>query len=286
MNQPLLVPRGSSLVLRAGIVTAVVLAFFGVATGLVPLSCLFGACGPQAATHASAGAGTDSANPSGARAALEATASNEAPTTPQAMAGLPPATPAPTPDSNDLIAGSFALLPAELQKIPEPLKPLAPTAATGKTGRAESAALTTRKVRAVAVKPDGTPNLPSGMAEAYAAPAPSADEGPTPAALAAEAAATGDVAAPAETPAPPPTPPAAEKPAEKPATPHEAGSTGVVKGGGVNVRSSPNKGANSVLYSLNGGAQVTIGESEKGWLHITDKDGRRGWVYKDFVNAD
>jgi hypothetical protein len=286
LNQPLLVPRASSLVLRAGLVTAVVLAFFGIATGIIPINCLMGACGPEAPTKVAAEAAAEAAKPSSEIVTIVKDASNEAPRDAQPMAQVAAATPAPSLSGDDMITGSFALLPAALQKIPEPLKPLAPTAATAKTSRGDSAGLTTRTVRALAVNPDGTPNLPSSMVEAYAAPAPDSDEVRTAAALAAEAAAKGKPATPEKSTTKP------EKPAPKvaeaaaPSATPDAGSGGVVKGGGVNVRSSPKRGENSVLFSLNGGAKITIGENKNGWLHITDKDGRRGWVYKDFVTAN
>lgn len=56
----------------------------------------------------------------------------------------------------------------------------------------------------------------------------------------------------------------------------------IVAGQGVNVRSGPGK-SKEALFALPGGAEVTIGANERGWLEITDDQGRTGWVYKDYL---
>ncbi len=70
---------------------------------------------------------------------------------------------------------------------------------------------------------------------------------------------------------------------EEPAAALEpSGDIRTVAGSGVNVRSGPAKSAGK-LFALAGGRQVTVSENRKGWLHITDDQGRTGWVYKDFL---
>jgi uncharacterized protein YgiM (DUF1202 family) len=38
-----------------------------------------------------------------------------------------------------------------------------------------------------------------------------------------------------------------------------------------------------VLFALSGGETVKIVENKRGWLHVTDDQGRSGWIYSDFV---
>lgn len=62
-----------------------------------------------------------------------------------------------------------------------------------------------------------------------------------------------------------------------------SGDTRTVAGAGVNVRSGPGK-SNGRVFGLAGGAKVTVSENQRGWLKITDDQGRTGWVYKDYLN--
>lgn len=85
-------------------------------------------------------------------------------------------------------------------------------------------------------------------------------------------------------------PPEAAAPAKpepaKPAAATETASGGDVRtvvGAGVNVRSGPGK-SNGRAFGLAGGEKVTVGENRRGWLKITDDQGRTGWVYKDYLN--
>lgn len=85
-------------------------------------------------------------------------------------------------------------------------------------------------------------------------------------------------------------PPAAAAPAKpEPAKPEAAtetasgGDVRTVVGAGVNVRSGPGK-SNGRAFGLAGGEKVTVGENRRGWLKITDDQGRTGWVYKDYLN--
>lgn len=85
--------------------------------------------------------------------------------------------------------------------------------------------------------------------------------------------------------------PAKEEPAAEPEPEPEpveqvaaaSGDTRTVAGAGVNVRSGPGK-SNGRVFGLAGGEKVTVGENQRGWLKITDDQGRTGWVYKDYLN--
>ncbi|HWA18190.1 MAG TPA: SH3 domain-containing protein [Devosia sp.] len=52
----------------------------------------------------------------------------------------------------------------------------------------------------------------------------------------------------------------------------------------VNVRSGPGKSSGRV-FVLEAGASVTVSETSKGWLHITDGDDRDGWAYGESFDA-
>ncbi len=75
--------------------------------------------------------------------------------------------------------------------------------------------------------------------------------------------------------------PAKKKAAKKAAA--AAGDVRTVLGQGVNVRSGPSSSAGK-LFALVGGSEVTVSETQKGWLKITDKEGRTGWAYKSYLN--
>lgn len=55
-----------------------------------------------------------------------------------------------------------------------------------------------------------------------------------------------------------------------------------VAGSGANVRSGPGK-SNKTLFALAGGEKVKVGENQRGWLKITDDQGRTGWIYKTYL---
>lgn len=61
-----------------------------------------------------------------------------------------------------------------------------------------------------------------------------------------------------------------------------SGETWIVGGAGVNVRSGPSSSRGKV-FALTAGQKVTVTETEKGWLHIVDSKGRRGWVYSKLM---
>jgi SH3-like domain-containing protein len=66
--------------------------------------------------------------------------------------------------------------------------------------------------------------------------------------------------------------------------PAAAGDARTVKGQGVNVRSGPSS-SNGKLFALKGGAKVTVTDEQRGWLKVTDADGRSGWVYQQFLSG-
>ena len=79
-----------------------------------------------------------------------------------------------------------------------------------------------------------------------------------------------------------PEPESVAEPKPAPKAAKMASNIRIIAGQGVNVRSGPGK-SKSKLFALPGGTEVTIGESNHGWLEITDAKGRTGWVYKDYL---
>jgi SH3-like domain-containing protein len=53
----------------------------------------------------------------------------------------------------------------------------------------------------------------------------------------------------------------------------------------VNVRSGPGK-SKSRVFVLAEGASAIVDETHRGWLHLTDSQGRAGWAYSSSFNAD
>ncbi len=78
---------------------------------------------------------------------------------------------------------------------------------------------------------------------------------------------------------------AVEPPAEEPAKVAAvvSGDVRTVTGSGANVRTGPGK-SNKSLFALAGGEKVKVGENQRGWLKITDDQGRSGWIYKTYLN--
>ena len=78
----------------------------------------------------------------------------------------------------------------------------------------------------------------------------------------------------------------AATPAAKPATAADAGPATVmiVGGSGVTVRAAP-KTASTALFNLPAGQKVTVADRTRGWLHITDSQGRTGWAYSSLFRA-
>jgi hypothetical protein len=73
------------------------------------------------------------------------------------------------------------------------------------------------------------------------------------------------------------------EPEPEPAKAVASGDTRTIVGAGVNVRSGPGK-SNGKLFALAGGEKVKVGENRRGWLKITDDQGRSGWIYKSYLN--
>lgn len=73
------------------------------------------------------------------------------------------------------------------------------------------------------------------------------------------------------------------EPDPEPAKAAASGDTRTIAGAGVNVRAGPGK-SNNKLFALAGGEKVKVGENRRGWLKITDDQGRSGWIYKSYLN--
>jgi len=59
--------------------------------------------------------------------------------------------------------------------------------------------------------------------------------------------------------------------------------TRTVAGSGVTVRSGPGKSYGR-KFALAAGEKVKVSDSQKGWLKITDDQGRTGWAYKAYLD--
>jgi len=276
LGQTLARPSSGSLLVSTTILTVLIIGFLGVASGVINVGCIMtGSCRAPATP------------------AEVAVAKLQPPVPAQAQPAVQMVTPvvqktAPSLTNNDVLAATFAQLKVEL-KAPSanstttdnstavatavpPVTPLKPAMTTLKN---QDTGLTTRVVRAITVKPDGTPDLGPVMAEAYAnTSAPVVP--PSPAVDAAARIGAGQLplveADPVQmTPA---------KAAPKMASVGSGNAT--ILGSGANVRTSPTK-AGKVVFAINGGESVTILENKRGWLRIKDDQGRTGWVYSDGV---
>ena len=278
MGQTLARPSSTSLLVSSSILTVLIIGFLGVASGVINVGCIMtGSCKAPATPAEAAVAKLQPPVPAQAQPAVEMI-------TPVVQKSAPSLT------NNDVLAATFAQLKVELSPpttnststagttavatatVP-PVTPLKPVT----TIKNDDTGLTTRVVRAITVKPDGTPDLGSTVAEAYAAPSAPVVP-PSPAVDAAARIGAGQLplvdAEPVKmTPA-------------KPAVTQKSASTGgggaTIAGAGANVRSSPSKGG-KVLFAIKGGEDVTVLENKRGWLHIKDDQGRTGWVYSDGV---
>ena len=56
----------------------------------------------------------------------------------------------------------------------------------------------------------------------------------------------------------------------------------IVGGGGVTVRSGPSRGRGQ-LFNLAAGEKVTVTARQRGWVQITDSQGRQGWAYSSLL---
>jgi hypothetical protein len=75
---------------------------------------------------------------------------------------------------------------------------------------------------------------------------------------------------------------AAKPAAAKPEPAAAASEFAIIGGKGVTVRSGPAT-AHGALFTLAAGKKVAVSGKEHGWLHITDADGRSGWLYSGLV---
>lgn len=269
MANPLFVRTG----VVAGIGTVAVLTFFAGATGVLPVRGLI--------NHITASqAATPQAQPLDAVAMVAPATLPTKAVEKVALVAPVPDKPALTLTDNDVVGGSFAALPAQLQKpaTAEQPRPVAVDAAV-------TAPLTKRSVRVIAVKPDGTPDFSAPLpddsqtvAQAYAEPHRPPVWRDVPALDAAAQIGAGQKPAlvddkTVEVASVDPAPVAAKS----------SGKSGVILGSGANVRSAPAKGSNKVLFALAGGTSVKLGDSKNGWWRVTDTRGRTGWVYKDYI---
>lgn len=266
---------GPSLLARAVAVTVVVVGFFAIATGVVPVRCwIGGAC--------------DGAKTEQTVAVLPATETAKAATAAPKVEPVA-AKAAPTLTSNDVIAGTFAQLKVELNpptRLPASTAPVqvaaaAPAIEPATTITNPETGLSKRVVRAVVVRADGTPEISGSMAEAYAPGPRIALAPPSPAVDAAARIGAGQRPA-VETQVVADLSP--DTPADASATAKQApalksGQASVI-GKGANVRGSPSK-AGKVLFTLRGGELVSIVSTKRGWMQVKDDQGRTGWMYGD-----
>jgi hypothetical protein len=288
LAHPLFELISRNLLVRAGIGTVAIVVFLGVASGALPGRCWMSAdaCAP-AATKAVANA------PAKVATIADPLKKPEPAATPAVAVVAEKATP--TLTSNEVISGSFDQLKVELKSPTPPMKLAAPTetrvASTTPKGHVSTSSetgLSTRTVRVISVNPDGTPDPGALLAQGYVSPrvAPLVPQSPATEAVDAALAegsnwasteASDPPAEVAETSPPQPIPAPVTKAAPS------ASDLATIAGSGANIRSAPSKGRNKVLFTLAGGEKVTVGEKKNGWLHITDDQGRRGWVYSDYV---
>jgi hypothetical protein len=264
LSQPLVSRIGASPLWRAGLASAFILGVAGAAGLVIPQACKAGmvicpANAPQ---------------PDVALLPVEpaATPSVEVVAAIEPEMALEPVAAAPAADNliarqpasltkNDLIARTFAALDTEF------------TLTT-------SGELTARKVRTVAIGPDGLPVTSAPVVEGPAAivaeeeePAPIvvADiEEPEPVSAAAEAAPDTEAAGEEEGPA---------------ASAYAPVNRGVATVGrqGANVRSQPSTRSSEVLFALSSGEEVTITQTSKGWHKVVDASGRSGWIWGELL---
>jgi hypothetical protein len=254
LSQPLVSRIGASPVWRAGLASAFILGLAGFAGAVVPQACRTGfvIC-PQ-----------NAAQPEAALLPIEPAAAESVPAA--EVAAIEPVAPAPSTDTilsrqpasltkNDLIARTFAALDAELSIT-------------------QGGELTARKVRTVAIGPDGLPVKPAGEVASEPAPLMVAEaqvEDTEPVSAAAEAAPDTEAAGVEE-----------EGPAASAYAPVRGG-VAVVGRQGANVRSEPSTRASDVLFALASGQEVTITQTSKGWHKVVDDRGRSGWIWGELL---
>ena len=237
MGQSLAAQLSNNLLVRTGVVTLVVVGFFAVATGALPVRCMIGgkcdvANMPPAPTQTAVAAPDQTAAVAPAEIAPSQAALPGMPGVAMVKPVIEKVAP-PSLTHNDVLAGTFAQLKVEM-KAPVATSVERVAKATGSAHPEADSGLTTRTVRALTIKPDGTPDFGSQVAEAYAGALPPAA---VPPALDA-AVKIGSGQRPSVEPTPPTAkvaiaePDAAPDAAKKPA----AKGTATVLGKGANVR--------------------------------------------------
>lgn len=251
---------GASLLVRAAAVTAVVVGFFAVATGALPVRCwIGGACGTDSKPSVALLPATETPKAATEAAVVEAVVAKAAPSL----------------TSNDVIAGTFAQLkvelnpPTQLPAVPVQVAATTPAQQTTTITNPETG-LSKRVVRAIAVHADGTPDMSGNVAEAYA---PGPRIGLLPPSPAVDAAARIGAG---QRPAIETQIVADLSPASEPVL--KSGQASIT-GKGANVRSLPSTKTGKILFALRAGEIVTIVENKRSWTQIKDDQGRTGWIY-------
>jgi hypothetical protein len=250
LGQKILAALRDNLLLRASVATVAGIVLLGVASGALPIGCFV----RLAACEASPLTADETApiivpNGKGVSGGVAV----------KTVAEIAP----PTLTRNDVVAATFEMLDFELSPPP-----------------ASEGELKTRVVTTVAIGPDGQPE---GLATPAPAVAPLVPEelalSATPAPM---APVVGTIAAAG-------TPTAATEHSTAVATelavepPAPTGQPEfVVKGSGANVHTGPAK-ASKVLFALNPGVTVILNDEERGWMKVTDEDGRTGWVWEELL---
>lgn len=278
MGLPKVSRIGASPFWRAGLASLFILGLAGFAAGVIPEACRSGlfACrmktDPVAADVAAAldvdEIPADEPASSEPSPSAPPTASEDTSPVRIAQAPAPAAREPASITSNDVIARTFEALDLGLVMAP--------------------AELSTRRVRVVAVGPDGVPLATDTPPPAAVATAEVAEASAEPSQQPEQA-----EASPSAEPEPEPrssVTQVAEVSAEASSEPVSASGyapvregSATVTGKGANVRSLPKRGGSDVLFALAGGEEVTVVEMSKGWARVVDARGRSGWIYGDYL---
>lgn len=254
MSQPLVSRIGASPLWRAGLASAFILGLAGFAAGVVPQACKNGfvICPQNAPQADTALLPLESPAPATTEVAVLETTILPLETAPAPSAENILARQPASLTKNDLIARTFAALDPDLS--------------------ISQGELTARKVRTVAIGPDGLPIAPVAepVAETPLVVAEAEISQPEPVSAAAEAAPVTEAAGEEESPA---------ASAYAPVTRGNA----VIGRQGANVRSEPTTRGGDVLFALASGEEVTITQTSKGWSKVVDEKGRSGWIWGELL---
>lgn len=202
----------------------------------------------------------------------------------QAMPALQPAAAQPArpsaavPTVGSLISATFSQLP-QAQSAPAAVAATAAATSAAPVGAAPAMHVVKTTTIRVGDTPAQQP-VPLAMADSQAAAAPAMiAAGPQPATAVASVAPDDAAPVPMGPPSKAVQAKAAEVAKDEPA--HD-GSHMKVGGSGVSVRAGPSK-SKSVLFNLAAGQKVTVGARQRGWLQVTDAQGRSGWAYSELL---